>query len=554
PIIMFTAPAYIIFIILNYKKIQINPKLIFKMFFLFLLPLCLYLIIMIRAKSNPVINIENPDTLSKLFDVMTARKYGMNLFSADSAELFKRFEYFIKLTINNFSIFELLLSASGICFLFFKNYKYLLLIMLIIISNVIISLNYKTADIDYYYLISFYSIALLSGSVIKFINNKIIIMFLILISLFFCWNKYSKNSEFCSKRGFFIESDIGKDIIAYIPENSILISGDILTPILNYYCYSENRGKKIVLISKNYFSEHYFRFLKNEYPDYIFPEVKDGTVIVKTGDVQDIIFDNLSKHKVFLTFDIPLINGYKLKKIIGNSFVLYEVLNPNFADDKNILIDDNQFKNNYKELLKKYESINNMINWEAYNSAKYIYEVLFSKIEYSLQKGDQQGFLKIFNDIIDIKPDYDEYYMRISNLFTLYGIYGEAEKCLLIVKPENRNELWNIFFGIIREKQNRKEEAVIFYKRSLEIKNNIDANIKLAYLYFNEKRFDEALFFFEQANSFVPGRLDILYNLAVSYYYAGKIDNSKKIVDALISSGNAEYSHKAIQLKHILNN
>ncbi len=257
-------PTIVLFFLKNRFKFQ-NIRFMFYLFLIsFVVAVSFYLLMMLRASSNPPFKYGDPSNLISLFDHVTAQRYKGNMFQGIFS--FKlQAEKFINLLQFNFAkqkwgefSLSILLGIAGIIFSFIllKQFNYYL--FLILFFTLAISFNYNIYDINEYFLPAFYIICLCSGLCIliisailpKTISVKLLIFF---VSFVLIGSQIYGNYKFADKSNDYFYETYAKNLLESLPPNAILYTDNwslALSPML--YLQNIKNIRKDVLIFSPY--------------------------------------------------------------------------------------------------------------------------------------------------------------------------------------------------------------------------------------------------------------------------------------------------------------
>jgi tetratricopeptide (TPR) repeat protein len=174
---------------------------------------------------------------------------------------------------------------------------------------------------------------------------------------------------------------------------------------------------------------------------------------------------------------------------------------------------------------------------------------------------DREEYLAYFYliQIYDIQNKYKEIIDLYENSFLFFSQYkyslymvsdtylklNEYDKALLVLnKTINKDSEFYLKIANIKGLQAKKEEAISFYKKSLEIDSkNYDAYIGLGKIYYSENDIDRAIFYFTSAMEIRPDLEDSYLNLSLIYLRKNQIKDSISIYQKLIEvkRDNPEY-------------
>jgi hypothetical protein len=131
------------------------------LFFLLGVSVCLYL--PIRSSLHPVMNWGDPETWGRLWNHLTAKQYRIWMFSQGIGAMMSRFVLSLGHLWHWISPPGVLLAAVGFVASWFVRPKINWILLILLLADLIYSLNYDIPDIDPYYLPSHLVIAIWAG-------------------------------------------------------------------------------------------------------------------------------------------------------------------------------------------------------------------------------------------------------------------------------------------------------------------------------------------------------------------------------------------------------
>ncbi|HEV8538874.1 MAG TPA: DUF2723 domain-containing protein [Bacteroidota bacterium] len=127
--------------------------------FPFLLGFSIVLYMPLRASMDPIMNWGDPDTPEKFLWHVRGRQYTVWLFESwENAS--KQLKYFFDTLPGEFAFFPLAVAAVGVWKLFRLNKPMLVFTLLLFVGCIGYSINYDIHDIDSYFLLAYFTIAL----------------------------------------------------------------------------------------------------------------------------------------------------------------------------------------------------------------------------------------------------------------------------------------------------------------------------------------------------------------------------------------------------------
>jgi len=156
------APA-LLYLFLSLHGFQVGTaRLLVRMAVLFLLGLSLYLYLPLRGNQEPLFNWGDPVTLDRFLSHLRGKQYSIWIFS--SAETASRqFAYFAQNLPGEFALVGVLFAAPGLLHLFRHEKRLFRVTIILFLTCVIYSINYDIHDIDSYFLLAYFVVAIWSG-------------------------------------------------------------------------------------------------------------------------------------------------------------------------------------------------------------------------------------------------------------------------------------------------------------------------------------------------------------------------------------------------------
>jgi hypothetical protein len=268
------APAFLFLFFKTFGFTKETWQKIFMMALPFLLGLSVYWYLPFRSSQNPLYDWGNPETFERFFWHARGKQFSVWFFS--SMEVAKQqFGYFVSRVPTEFAYVALPIALLGIIFLR-KNKRILLFTSLLFVSCVLYSINYDIHDIDSYFLLAYFTVAIWSAFGIKFLlekfsskkqaslNRKLALGFLVVcllpLPLHYSMNDKSEN---------FLVEDYATNMFASLDSNAIIISyqWDYFVSASYYFQTIEQWRNDVAVIDKELLRRSwYFLQLKQHYP------------------------------------------------------------------------------------------------------------------------------------------------------------------------------------------------------------------------------------------------------------------------------------------------
>jgi hypothetical protein len=384
----------------------------------FLLGLSVYLYLPFRASQNPLMNWGNPVDFERFFWHFSAKQYRVWIFtSTDSAA--KQMKYFLDTLLPEFAYFPVVLAVLGAWNLFKKNRSVFIFTALLFLGCVLYSINYDIHDIDSYFLLAYFVIAVWCSvgikSVFEFSKDKLLkwsfgglIMLGIVVQV---WSVYPK----IDKSNLFIVEDYSRDMLQSVEPNGVIFSyqWDYFVSASNYLQLVENIRPDVVVIDKELLRRSwYLKQLECRYPWLIAQSKVEVEAFLNelykfehdmpynprvieyryTAMIKGFIEKNVSSRPVYVTQEIePQYTGDFQRVPSGIAFKLYP--------DK-VFHEITQGSFNFRIPPNKDKYVNGIISLYAqsyYNCANYL--SFFSK---------NDSILPYLNKALEIRPDFKQ--------------------------------------------------------------------------------------------------------------------------------------------------
>lgn len=264
--------------ILFFSRERFNKKSLHKILVVTIssLPILIliYLYLPIRANSNPEINWGNPLNFENFWRHFTGKQYQVWLFSSiDSAK--KQLGYFIQNLPAEFAYFPLIIAFIGAFYLHKRNKVILYAVLATFIFGTLYSINYDIVDIDSYFLLPYFMVAILCAfgyrqimnSLSKKIANNfitgLIIIGLSIVPLIVNFSRANQSDKY-------IFEDYTKSVLNSVDSNSVIFTyqWDYLISPSYYFQFVENYRSDVVVIDKELLRRSwYYNQLVRNYPD-----------------------------------------------------------------------------------------------------------------------------------------------------------------------------------------------------------------------------------------------------------------------------------------------
>ncbi len=267
--------------------------------------LSFYFYLPIRASSSPTLNWGNPVDWEKIFWHISGKQYRVWIFSSTDSAV-KQFNYFVGNLLNEFNFLFLLLALVGLWSLFRQHMRFFIFSILLFVVCVGYSINYDIHDIDSYFLLAYFVIAIwiavgLNTLLIKVVE-KSFYKYAASLTLLLAFIPLVMNYNKCDESKNYLVEDYTKNMFNSIEPNGIIISyqWDYFVSASYYYQIVEKYRSDVVVIDKELLRRSwYFKQLQGNYP----------WLIEKSKNEIDAFLVELSKFEHNLPYTYELIEG-----------------------------------------------------------------------------------------------------------------------------------------------------------------------------------------------------------------------------------------------------
>ncbi len=195
----------------------------------FIIGLSVYLYLPVRAAGGALLNWGNPVTLERFLWHFTGKQFRVWIFSSTEAAG-RQFNYFINSLPHEFAYVGLILAIVGVIVLFRLHRKLAVSVLLLFVTCVLYSINYDIHDIDSYFLLAYFCIALWSGFAlvrlyewmanVPLLHPRVAGALIIVASLAPVGVHYKMNDESSNR----LVEDYTKNMFASVKPNALVIS------------------------------------------------------------------------------------------------------------------------------------------------------------------------------------------------------------------------------------------------------------------------------------------------------------------------------------------
>lgn len=237
----------------------------------FILGLSVYLYLPIRATHGALLNWGNPVTIERLFWHLSGKQFRVWLFSSTDVAG-KQFKYFINSLPGEFAYIGLLLAIVGLVALFRLDKKLALGILVLFLSCVFYSINYDIHDIDSYFLLAYFCVAMLAGFCLLSIGSRITRgrpVVLWIMSLLACLAPLAVHYKVNNESGNYLVEDYTKNMFESLQPNALVISyqWDFWVSAAYYYQLVQGYRPDVAVVDKELLRRSWYLLqLEHRYP------------------------------------------------------------------------------------------------------------------------------------------------------------------------------------------------------------------------------------------------------------------------------------------------
>jgi tetratricopeptide (TPR) repeat protein len=243
----------------------------------FLSGLSLYLYLPLRGGQNPVLNWGNPVTLERFLWHVSGKQYQVWMFSGSAETFYRNLSSFWRLYRDQFTPFLWWIPPLGIFWILVRSWRAGLALLVVVIFNLALALNYDIPDIEPYFLPTFVAAALgLGGGLFLFLEamrirglkpalatglGGIVAGVVVMFPLAAHYHRMDMSRNH-------IAYDFGMNALRSSAPGGLILTNnwDMYSPIL-YINHVEGSWKDTAIVDKELLRRTwYFRYLQRQYP------------------------------------------------------------------------------------------------------------------------------------------------------------------------------------------------------------------------------------------------------------------------------------------------
>jgi len=245
---------------------------LFKLSIPFIIGFSEYLYLPLRAGEKPIMNWGNPITLERFLWHFTGKQYRVWLFSSSGVAM-KQLSYFMDTVLPEFAYLSIGIAIFGLWKLFKEARTILVFTLLLFFGCVLYSINYDIHDIDSYFLLAYYAIAIWvaigAASIVRLVNSQSLSRIAIAALLLICISMFIYNHDRVDGSKNFMVEDYTKNMFASVEPNALIISyqWDYFVSAAYYFQVVERFRPDVIVIDKELMRRSwYYGQLETRYP------------------------------------------------------------------------------------------------------------------------------------------------------------------------------------------------------------------------------------------------------------------------------------------------
>ncbi len=301
----------------------------------FLVGVSLYLYLPLRAMQSPLLNWGNPVTLEKFWWHWTGKQYRVWIFSSTEAAG-RQLKYFLESLPYEFAYIGVLLASVGIVLLWRSNRRLAITLLLLFFGCVFYSINYDIHDIDSYFLLAYFCVAVASGvgllSLFRWISEKLDVgaasFTVIVVSLLPCIVHFSQTDE---TKNYLVE-DYTTNMFASLQPNALVFSfqWDFWVSASYYYQHVKGVRPDVVVVDKELLRRSwYFNQLGQQHPWLI--ENSRAEVQAFLAELDKFEHDRPYNPAVIQARFVEMIRSFMLKNMTTRPVYVTTEIEPEFT-------------------------------------------------------------------------------------------------------------------------------------------------------------------------------------------------------------------------------
>ncbi len=267
------APAFLVLYFIVLGRGPNAWKLLLRMALPFVLGLSVYLYLPLRASQHPLLNWGNPVELERFWWHFTGKQYRVWIFSSSESAM-KQLSYFLTTVTPEFGYAAIIPAAVGMWSLVKRQKRLALFTALLFVGCIGYAINYDIHDIDSYFLLAYFTIAIWCAigvsEIILYLRSgesrKLVAAGIVLVLAATGMSNYRNNDESDLR----LVEQYTKSMFDSVRPNGLIISyqWDYFVSAAYYFQIVEHYRPDVIVVDKELLRRSwYYAQLRNRYPE-----------------------------------------------------------------------------------------------------------------------------------------------------------------------------------------------------------------------------------------------------------------------------------------------
>ncbi len=267
------APAFLVLYFITLGRGPKAWKLLLRMVLPFVLGLSVYLYLPIRAAQHPLLNWGNPVELERFWWHFTGKQYRVWIFSSSESAM-KQLNYFLTTVTPEFGYAAIVPAAIGLWSLLKRRKRFALFTGLLFVGCIGYAINYDIHDIDSYFLLAYFTIAIWCAigvaEIIQYIRSeearRLVAAGIVLVLIATGMSNYRNNDESDLR----LVEQYTKSMFDSVRPNALIISyqWDYFVSAAYYFQIVEHYRPDVIVVDKELLRRSwYYAQMRTRYPE-----------------------------------------------------------------------------------------------------------------------------------------------------------------------------------------------------------------------------------------------------------------------------------------------
>ncbi|MFH1283637.1 MAG: DUF2723 domain-containing protein [bacterium] len=534
---------FIIFFIMSlvllgeYKYFINNMKIAMPLVIFFLLGISVYFYLIVRSRTGPLINWNDPSTFSQLIATVTRKTHGhtLDLLSTNYSKgklFFPDLIIYFKQLFNEFSIFGMPFGLIGMMFIYRKSKKLMISFLagflgsgplFIYLANMppnphalaILEAHLLLPNIFFCIFICFGVIGLAEILAIK--KAKTANLLIMLFTIIILYQNNSPRAARSEMRENFFCYDYALNVLKTAPPGSIIVvKEDVQIFSLWYYQIIKNMRMEVACVAKGLSGSPWYQKFAFNY----FNRLKSFRLT--TNDGWQKFLQNNSERNVYFSSDVDLPNDFSFRSAsfgLLHKVVIGENTNGQKNYSNSLLTDLYIYRTNYHyesqlnffnaDLIEDYAKSHMALGSEDMTSGDYRRAInnfrkalalksVFPSAHYSTGYCyfQLEEFNKAYSSFVKATEGFNEMLDRAERYYSLADVVTG-------IKKDYSQTLINM--GVLDEKKGNTESSIELYMKAIILDpNQAQAYFNLAVVYWKLEKWDDVVRLLEQVLKINP--------------------------------------------------